>query len=209
MAAEEGKRKDHAFDEAQSNEVVRTIKTTVATKLTGILESWDILSKEEIRRLLSLARDELVKNSDAADDVFAEHVVPGGSKAVACPIQKCRKEKRKVARVTKAGKTTTAYNKLSGDGGVDVDADEAVALLEEQVKDRDREAMWMLGLCYEYGLGIEQDLEEAIVLYEKSYKAGSVIGEFLLLNGGRGSRQMTVDGLYIFMHLGWITYQRR
>ena len=47
---------------------------------------------------------------------------------------------------------------LSGLGGVAVDEDGAVALLQERVKDRDTDAMWMLGLCCEYGRGIEQDI---------------------------------------------------
>ena len=54
---------------------------------------------------------------------------------------------------------------LSGSGGVEVDADSAVALLEELLKDNQLEAMWMLGLCYEYGLGTEQDIDRAKQLY--------------------------------------------
>ena len=40
-------------------------------------------------------------------------------------------------------KTKVAYFKLSGVGGVEVDEDEAVVLLEERAKDGDNEAMWI------------------------------------------------------------------
>ena len=55
-------------------------------------------------------------------------------------------------------KTKLAYYKLSGYGGCEIDADEAVVLLKERVKDKDTDAMWLLGLCYEYGMGCEQDI---------------------------------------------------
>ena len=94
-------------------------------------------------------------------------------------------------------KTKVAFFKLSGCGGVEVDADEAVALLEERVKDRDGEAMWMLGLCCEYGMGTEQDIERAVKLYGECCEGGNVVGEFLMKNdkGGRGRGVMKVNGL--------------
>ena len=94
-------------------------------------------------------------------------------------------------------KTKVAYYKLTGLGGVQVDEDEAVALLEERAKDGDNEAKWMLGLCYEYGIGIEQDIERAELLYQQSKEGGNVVGEFLLENGGggRGSGVMIVNSL--------------
>ena len=94
-------------------------------------------------------------------------------------------------------KTKVAYYKLTGLGGVEVDEDEAVALLEERAKDGDSEAKWMLGLCYEYGIGIEQDIERVELLYQQSSEGGNAIGEFLLKNGrsGRGSGVMTVSRL--------------
>ena len=79
-------------------------------------------------------------------------------------------------------KTKLAWYKLSGVEGVEIDEDYAVALLEERVKDKDEEAMWMLGLCYEYGMGCEQELERAKKLYKKSSDRGSVIGKFLIEN---------------------------
>ena len=87
-------------------------------------------------------------------------------------------------------KTKVAYYKLSGLGGVEVDEEGAVALLEERAKDGDSEAKWMLGLCCEYGMGIEQDIERAELLYQQSSEGGNVVGEFLLENGegGRGKK---------------------
>ena len=94
-------------------------------------------------------------------------------------------------------KTKVAFYKLSGLGGVEVDKEGAVVLLEECAKDGDNEAKWMLGLCYEYGMGIEQDIERAALLYQQSSEGGNVVGEFLLENGGggRGSGVMIVRGL--------------
>ena len=81
--------------------------------------------------------------------------------------------------------------KLSGRGGVEKDADEAVSLLEERAKDGDNEAKWMLGLCYEYGMGTEKDIEQAASLYEQSSEGGNSIGTFFSTNyEGRGTGKM-------------------
>ena len=99
-----------------------------------------------------------------------------------------------------SAKTSVAYFKLSGLGGAKVDADEAVALLEERVKEGDCEAKWMLGLCCEYGMGTEQDIERAEELYRESFEGGNVVGKLLKENGedGRGSGVMKVkSGLWI------------
>ena len=97
----------------------------------------------------------------------------------------------------KSAKTKVAFYKLSGRGGAKVDEDEAVVLLEERAKDGDSEAKWMLGLCCEYGIGIEQDIERAELLYQQSKEGGNVVGEFLFENdrGGRGSGVMRVRSL--------------
>ena len=94
-------------------------------------------------------------------------------------------------------KTKLAWYKLSGCGGAEVDGEGAVALLEERVKDKDVEAMWMLGLCYEYGMGVEQDLERAEELYKESCDGKSVTGEFLAEHGKkeRGSGKVRAQGL--------------
>ena len=89
----------------------------------------------------------------------------------------------------KKAKTKVALYKLTGFGGARVDPDEAVVLLEERAKERDVEAQWMLGVCLEYGIGTEQDIKRAELLYQRSNEKGSVIGKFLLENnrGGRGT----------------------
>ena len=80
-------------------------------------------------------------------------------------------------------RTKLAWYKLSGRGCADVDVEGAVVLLEGRVKDKDAEAMWMLGVCYEYGMGCEQDVERAEELYQQSRDSGSVISKFLAENG--------------------------
>ena len=84
-----------------------------------------------------------------------------------------------VERGDESAKTKLAWLKLSGFGGADVDENGAVALLEEREKDGDDgDAMWMLGVCYEYGRGIEQDIERAETLYKGSSSKGNKIGAF-------------------------------
>ena len=104
-----------------------------------------------------------------------------------------RKEaERAMENGDESAKTKVAYYKLSGYGYAEVDADEAVVLLEERVKDGDCEAKWMLGLCCEFGMGTEQNIGRAEKLYRESCEGGNVIGEFLKENdlGGRGSGMM-------------------
>ena len=102
---------------------------------------------------------------------------------------------RKVLRAAETGDTRAKVDLarlcLSGRGG---DADKAVALLKEGVKDKNGEAMWMLGVFCEYGMGTEQDIGRANDLYAESRRAGSVIGKFLAENGkeDRGSGVMNV-----------------
>ena len=97
-----------------------------------------------------------------------------------------------VERGDECAKTKLAWLKLSGLGGCEVDEDGAVALLEERVKDRDGEAMWMLGVCNEYGRGTEQDIARAEELYEQSSERRNEIGTYFekdLVND-RGSGKM-------------------
>ena len=102
-----------------------------------------------------------------------------------------------VEKGKESAKTELAWYRLSGVGGARKDVDEAVVLLEERVKDRHGEAMWMLGLCKEYGIGTEQDIEGADKLYTQSKKAGNEIGRFLESRKEfeRGSGEMMFDGL--------------
>ena len=85
-----------------------------------------------------------------------------------------------IERGDESAKTKLAWYKLSGLEGVKVDADEAVKLLEERVEAGDSEAMWMLGLCKEYGRGTKQDIEEAEKLYKQSNDSGNGIGMILM-----------------------------
>ena len=94
-----------------------------------------------------------------------------------------------VERGTDDAKTKLAWYFLSGYCGAEADADEAVVLLEERVKEDDAEAMWMLGLCCEYGLGTKQDVERAETLYQQSSDKGNEIGSFFAeeRRDGRGN----------------------
>ena len=99
---------------------------------------------------------------------------------------------RKVNSGDDRAKTKLAWYMLSGVGGAFVDADGAVALLEERAKDRDSDAMWMLGVCYEYGIGVEQDVERAEMLYSQSCGEENAIGRILRnAEEERGSGVMT------------------
>ena len=81
-----------------------------------------------------------------------------------------------------SAKTKLAWYKLSGVGGCEIDTNGAVALLEERVKDKDAEAMWMLGVCNEFGIGCEQDISRAEELYKQSSKGRNEIGMILVKN---------------------------
>ena len=103
-----------------------------------------------------------------------------------------------VERGDKSAKTTVAWYKLSGLGGAEKDEDGAVVLLEERVKYRDVEAMWMLGECNEFGIGTEQNIERAEDLYKKSSERGNKIGMILMENerySGRGSGYLKIARL--------------
>ena len=73
-----------------------------------------------------------------------------------------------VERNEKSAKTKLAWLLLSGFGGVSIDKEQAVELLKEEVEKDNDEAMWMLGLCYEYGLGTKQNDSIAESLYRRS-----------------------------------------
>ena len=106
-----------------------------------------------------------------------------------------------VERGDESAKTKLAWYKLSGVGGCKIDANGAVELLEERVKENDSEAMWMLGICYEFGRGCEQDIERAEELYKQSGDGGNDIGKILVDNKSeehlRGSGYLRYKGLQI------------
>ena len=87
---------------------------------------------------------------------------------------------------------------LEGSHGMARDAEAAVALLEAKVKDGDAEAMWMLGVCCEFGMGTEQDVARAEKLYERGAEQGNATARLLtdkLENqNGRGCTQMDLAG---------------
>ena len=86
---------------------------------------------------------------------------------------------------------------LEGSHGMARDADAAVALLEEKVKDGNAEAMWMLGVCCEFGIGTEQDVDRAEQLYKRGAEQENATAELLtkkLKNeNGRGCTQMDLE----------------
>ena len=114
-----------------------------------------------------------------------------------------KEEYKQVVEALKEGnkeaKTKLARYLLSGYGGVQIDEDRAFDILKERVtKDGDAEAMWMMGLCYEYGMGCETSVEEAESLYKRCREGGNATGEFLVENGEgneRGSGVMKVKSL--------------
>ena len=190
------------MDQAQDKKAVRVVKATVATKLTSILASWDSLSKEDLRRRITMIRDELIGNE--TDSVSEERFSHADFRTDVCPNMKQMGLNTideivngEVALALETAKTKIAFCKLSGRDGVEVDVDGAVALLEEREKEGDCEAKWMLGLCCEYGMGTEQDIERAETLYRESLEGGNFVGEFLVKNNmsGRGTGVMKVKSL--------------
>ena len=149
------------------------------------------LKENERQRLLGEAEKSLCEVRTSC-----ESVLPGflhEAQIILCKVKKGIIKKV----VFKNEKTKQAWLMLSGLGGVDVDEDGAVALLKERVKEGDTDAMWMLGLCCEYGRGIEQDIEQAEKLYQQSSDGGNEIGKFFVSHkdDGRGSGNMRMERL--------------
>ena len=97
-----------------------------------------------------------------------------------------------------SAKTKLAWFMLSGLGGAKIEVEKAVKILEERVAAGDNEAMWMLGICKEYGRGTRQDIEGAEELYKQSSESGNEIGKILDWKGkewGCGSGKMKISGL--------------
>ena len=87
---------------------------------------------------------------------------------------------------------------LEGSHGMARNTKAAVAVLEERVKDGDAEAMWMLGVCCEFGMGTEQDVERAEQLYQRGAEQGNATAKLLIYElknkNGRGCAQMNLEG---------------
>ena len=85
---------------------------------------------------------------------------------------------------------------LEGSHGMARNTKAAVAVLEERVKDGDAEAMLMLGVCCEFGMGIAQDAERAEQLYERAADKGNTTAKLLTgklkNNNGRGCTEMSL-----------------
>ena len=71
-------------------------------------------------------------------------------------LQECTAEKEKALLL------------LEGDHSTKEDACTAVAMLDRLAKEGDSDAMWILGVCHEYGMGVAQDVKAADQLYTKS-----------------------------------------
>ena len=59
---------------------------------------------------------------------------------------------------------------------------DAVQLLQQFVEEGDSDAMWILGMCNEFGLGKPRDIQEAERLYSLSSHEGNAIGSFISVN---------------------------
>jgi len=59
--------------------------------------------------------------------------------------------------------------------------EDTIEVLEQLVKKGNTEAMWKLGLRKEFGMGTEQNLREAKLLYQESCDGGSPIGTVLAM----------------------------
>ena len=90
-------------------------------------------------------------------------------------------------------KTEVAWFLLAGHV-VDRDQEKAVSLLEERVAQDDPDAMWMLALCKEFGMGTEKDLEAANALVTRAREHKNVVAEFL--GTKRGAVNFERRGLY-------------
>ncbi len=88
-----------------------------------------------------------------------------------------------VSKAAKKGdggaKTKMAWLMLAGRGGAKVDESKAISILEDRVDKNDSNAMWILGLCYEFGRGVQADSERAESLYKQSQGNGNRIGKFI------------------------------
>ena len=106
-------------------------------------------------------------------------------------------------------KTQIAFYKLSGRGGIEVDVEGAVSYLKERADAYDDQAMWMLGVCYEYGIGVEKDVDMAERLYNDSRYKGNGIGMFLAENKKRerGSKEIEVESL-LHLNITMIQFKR-
>ena len=90
-----------------------------------------------------------------------------------------------------AAKTATekALWMLEGSHGMARDPHGAVELLQRQVVEhKDAEAMWLLGLCCEYGMGTEKDTQRAEQLYQQAAQQGNKAAQLLVVKLNKEDR---------------------
>ena len=77
------------------------------------------------------------------------------------------------------------------------DAEGAVTLVRECAEVNDPRGLWALGLCFEHGVGVDEDREHAAQLYRESASQNSQLGsrleKKLRKNGGR-SQSLELNG---------------
>lgn len=98
----------------------------------------------------------------------------------------------------KVSRSEAARRALQGGGADEAARVQAVALLVECARDGDAEAMWVLGVCCEHGVGTAQDVGRAQELYETSQEKGCRTGMFLVEcpnRNGLGSREVDLKSV--------------
>ena len=63
-------------------------------------------------------------------------------------------------------------------------------MLKKRAESGEENAMYLLGLCYEFGIGETKDIEQAERIYKELQEKGNVVGTFLYKHccqNGRGS----------------------
>ena len=100
-----------------------------------------------------------------------------------------------VALLVVLGVTERAHKMVEECHGAAREEDAAVALFEAKVKDGDVEAMWMLGVCCEYGVGMKQDAHRAEELYKSAAEQGNATAKRLSceLDDKKEFRRMEMD----------------
>ena len=64
--------------------------------------------------------------------------------------------------------TRRAYWMLEGSHGYVVDANKAVELLITKAREGDSDAMWILSYCFQFGIGVEKNIEASKKLARKA-----------------------------------------
>ena len=93
-------------------------------------------------------------------------------------------EYKKIKKVYDKGESNVvgriAWYLLSGRGGIEKDVEKAFVLLENKADLCDKGmGWWLLGLCYEFGLGTERDRFKTITCYRHANRSKSEIASFL------------------------------